>query len=263
MKKLLIALIATMSFGAVAQTVNTATGPNNVYIQQVGSSNTITIEQVGGTNQVGGITNTSATAVDGTGVTTLTPAMPSATNYGTITGSTNVLGITQHGNDNSTQYNIQGGNNAYTSVVTGNNNQTTLTVGDQNHASNNHNTIGETVTGNSNLIITDIVGSNNSLTTGITGSNNQVTQTVTTSNASINDTINGSYNVMNFQQTDAAGMNGHVLVAATQGDYNSITTQQQGTNDTTLNINTVGSHNTITIRSSSATIVNPVTAIAR
>ena len=83
------------------------------------------------------------------------------------------------------------------------------------------------------------------------------------SNASITNSVTGSYNVMNFQQTDAAGANGHVLVNTVSGDYNSITTQQQGTNDTTVNINTTGSHNTITVRTSSATIVSPGLAIAR
>jgi hypothetical protein len=49
----------------------------------------------------------------------------------------------------------------------------------------------------------------------------------------------------------------------TAGDYNSITTQQQGFNDTTVNIKTTGDHNTITVRTSSTSIVNPVSAIAR
>ena len=47
------------------------------------------------------------------------------------------------------------------------------------------------------------------------------------------------------------------------GGYNSITTQQQGTNDTTVNIQTTGSNNTITVRSSNSTIASPVSAIAR
>jgi hypothetical protein len=49
----------------------------------------------------------------------------------------------------------------------------------------------------------------------------------------------------------------------TTGDFNSITTQQQGFNDTTVNILTTGSHNTITVRTSSSAIVGPNTAIAR
>lgn len=266
MKKKLLTAMACLSviFGsqaAIAQ--QAATGPNSVYIQQLGSSNTITIEQVGGTNRIGGVTNTSSTTVDSNGITTLTPAAPSSSNYGTLSGSTNTLNITQDGNSNSTQYNIQGGHNTYNSTVTGNGNQTSLTEGDANHASNNYNSVNEVITGNNNLLLTNIVGSNNTLSTTVSGSNNQVTQTVNSSNASITNGITGSYNVMNIQQIDAAGANGHVLVSSISGDYNSITTQQQGTNDTTVNLNTVGSHNTITVRTSSGTIVNPATAIAR
>ena len=51
--KQLIGLLAmSLSFAALA---TDATGPNKVYIEQVGNSNLITIEQVGGTNNVGGI----------------------------------------------------------------------------------------------------------------------------------------------------------------------------------------------------------------
>jgi hypothetical protein len=50
----------------------------------------------------------------------------------------------------------------------------------------------------------------------------------------------------------------------TVGDYNSISTQQQGSNNSTININTDGSNNTITVRSTnSSSITSPMTAIAR
>lgn len=263
-RKLIGTLIFLTLSGAeavVAQT--TATGPNLVYIQQVGSSNTITIEQVGGTNRIGGVTNTTTTAIDASGITTLTPAAPSATNYGTITGSTNLLAMNQYGNNNSGQYNIRGGHTTYNSTVTGNDNQTALTIGDQNHSTNDYNVINETITGDTNLVITNIVGGYNSLTTSITGSTNQITQNINTSHGVVNNTVSGNNNVFNIQQTDMAGANGHNLVLNTSGNYNSITTQQQGTNDTTFNVNTNGNNNTITIRSSSSAIVGPMTAIAR
>ncbi len=57
--KLLTVLLLSLSFNVAAQT---ATGPNNVYIEQIGSSNTVVIEQVGGTNRVGGVTVTTPTA---------------------------------------------------------------------------------------------------------------------------------------------------------------------------------------------------------
>jgi hypothetical protein len=75
--------------------------------------------------------------------------------------------------------------------------------------------------------------------------------------------ITGNYNITNSQQTDAAGSNGHSLVMNTTGDFNSITTQQQGTIDTNVNIATIGNNNTVTVRTSNTAIVNPVSAVQR
>jgi hypothetical protein len=84
-----------------------------------------------------------------------------------------------------------------------------------------------------------------------------------TTGGNANTTITGSNNIVISEQRDAGGGNAHVLVNAVNGNYNSIVTQQQGTNDTTVNLNTDGSHNTITVRTSSGSIVNPKTAVAR
>ena len=241
---------------------STATGPNKVYIEQVGSSNTLTIEQVGGTNMVGGVTETSKT-VSNTNVTTLVPTEPSATNYGTITGSTNTLAITQQGNNNSAQYNIKGNNNGYTSTVVGNNNQTQLNIGDTNNANNLRNSVTEVITGNGNLSYLNLVGSDITSSVTMTGDSNQVVKDLKSSNGTSTIGITGSNNILYAQQIDSAGANGHTLVQNIFGDYNSITTQQQGSNDTNVNISTTGSHNTITVRSSSSTIATPLTAVAR
>ena len=112
--------------------------------------------QVGGTNNVGGIAG--SVAVDAAGVSTLTVTAPSSSNYGTITGSSNQVAITQHGDANSAQYNIKGNQNVYTSTVTGNGNQTKLSIGDTN-TNGLRNTVTETITGNTNMTITNIVGS--------------------------------------------------------------------------------------------------------
>lgn len=260
MKRIIYVLIASLSLGADA---TDATGPNMVYIQQLGSSNTVIVEQVGGTNQVGGVTNTTTPSVDSLGITSLTPAAPSSINYGTISGSSDNVTIYQHGNVNNDQYNIQGSHNTYLSTITGDSNKTNLTIGDQNNASNNYNNETETILGNTNIIISNIIGSQNNSTTSISGNSNQITQIQTTFNGSINNLVTGDNNVFNTQQNDAAGANGHSLVINTNGNYNSISTQQQGLNDSTANINTVGSNNTVTVRSSSNTVVNPATAISR
>ena len=257
-RKLLTVML--LSFATISG-AQTATGPNKVYIEQVGSSNTITIEQVGGSNNVGGITGTSSvstasgqgvTPVVYGGITTLTPDAPSSTNYGTITG-----------NANSTQYNIRGSNNIYNTNMLGNGNQTRLTIGNPNAAANTLNIITEQILGNNNMIIQDLVGSNINTNTVLDGDNNQVTSSLLSSRGQVSNVVNGNANVFNIQQLDAAGANGHQLAMMTTGDYNSITTQQQGINDTTVNIQTQGSNNTITVRTSSSTIVSPATAIAR
>ncbi len=145
----------------------------------------------------------------------------------------------------------------------GNGNQTRLTIGNPNNATNSQNVITEQILGNNNMIIQDLVGSNIITNTVLDGDNNQVTSSLLSSRGSVSNVVNGNANVFNIQQMDAAGANGHVLAMMTTGDYNSITTQQQGTNDTTVNIQTQGSNNTITVRTSSSNIVSPATAIAR
>jgi hypothetical protein len=253
-------IISTSGFSNAQASI--ATGPNNVYIEQVGNSNTITIQQVGGTNNVGGVA-VDALTVDSTGLTTLTATAPSATNYGTISGNTNTLAITQTGSANSAQYNIRGNNNAYTSTVTGDSNKTKLTIGDQANATNLRNTVTETISGNSNIVIQDLIGNDIASTTTISGNSNEVTKELKNTNGTSVLSITGGNNVINAQQIDAAGANGHYLNNVIVGSYNSITTQQQGSNDTTFDIKTTGDHNTITVRSSSSSITAPVAAIAR
>jgi hypothetical protein len=244
--KLLTILMVAMPLVAFAQAQNASTGPNKVYIEQIGSTNTITIEQVGGSNNIGG--NASLT--------------PSSSNYGTISGSNNVLAMIQTGDANTGQYGIKGGANLYTSTVTGSNNQTRLSIGDLNNNSM-RNTVTETVIGNTNKVDTTIVANDVVSTIAITGNTNEVTS-VLRSNRGVSDiSISGSNNQLDIQQIDAAGANGHLLKQVITGDYNTIVTQQQGTNDTTVDLKTTGDHNTITIRTSSASILTPKTAVAR
>ena len=260
MKYTLRALIVLLAMSLNTAFAAGATGPDRVYVEQIGNTNTVTIEQVGGTNDVGGTAG--SVAVDSTGLSTLTVTAPSSTNYGTINGSSNTVTLTQTGSDNQAQYNVKGSNNTYTSTVTGDTNQTKLTIGNQT-TNGLRNTVTESITGSTNTLITNVVGNDNTSATTITGSSNQVTKTVTTSNADNTLTISGNSNIVNAQQVDAAGSAGHSLTNAITGDFNSITTQQQGTNDTTINIATTGDHNTVTVRTSSSTIANPVSAIAR
>ena len=81
-----ILALSVMSVSGIA--VAQSTSGNLVYIEQVGSTNTITVQQAGASNSVGGTTGTAVVA--GTGTTTLTPAAASSSNYGTITGNSNI-----------------------------------------------------------------------------------------------------------------------------------------------------------------------------
>lgn len=260
MKKTIV-LIMLALFSSQALAVNTATGTNKVYIEQLGSTNTITIEQVGGTNNVGGISGTvSVSNADHT--TTMTPDAPSSSNYAYVNGSTNILTITQHGDNNWAQYNIKGSNNTYTNTITGSNNKTKLTLGDTN-TNNLRNTILKAITGDTNYMIQSLLGNDIYTSTTIGGNSNQVTQTLNSTNGHVETTVTGNSNILINEQIDAAGATGHYLKQVLVGDFNSVITQQQGSNDTAIDIATTGSHNTITVRTSSSSISNSQTAIAR
>jgi len=247
---LVLSAMATLGTSVYAQSVNTnaanSTGPNTVYIEQLGSSNVVIIEQVGGSNKVGGTANTT----------------PSDTNYATINGSSNAVTLTQTGDGNLSQYLIKGNNNIYTSTILGGSNTSTLTMGDLN-TNTLRSSVTETITGSNNTVIQNVVGNDIISLLSITGNYNEVTKNLLSTNGNSNVSITGSNNKIDAQQIDTAGAGGHQLVQTTVGDFNSIVTQQQGTNDTTINIATTGSHNAITVRTSSSTIVSPVTAISR
>jgi len=234
------------SIVASSQVLTPATGPNSVYIEQLGSSNVVTIEQVGGSNKVGGTANTT----------------PSDTNYATINGSSNLLTLIQTGDANLSQYNIKGNNNTYSSTVTGTSNTTTMTMGNQN-TNTLRSTATETILGSNNTVVQNIVGNDITSSLTITGGYNEVTKNLLSTNGSSILDITGSNNKIDSQQIDSAGGIGHRLVQTITGDFNSVITQQQGTNDTTVNIATNGSHNAITVRTSSSAIVSPLTAVAR
>lgn len=257
-----LVVASMLSFSSVLLATGLSTGPNNVFVEQLGNANVITIEQVGGTNNVGGISGT-ITVDTNTNIVSNAPDSPGAANYATINGSNNVLSMTQHGTNNWAQYNIKGGNNRYTNTVIGNNNINRLVVGDINNTDNQHAIVTETITGNTNSVIQNIIGNYITSTLSITGGDNQISENLYSSNGTTDISIIGGNNLLNIEQTDVAGANGHYLKEVIAGNFNAITTQQQGTNDTTIDIRTTGDNNTITVRSSSNTILNAQSAIVR
>lgn len=235
--------------------------PNDVYIEQLGNANSITIEQVGIGNKVGGVAG--ELSINEFGVRTMTAYAPSVINYATLNGNNNQLIITQHGDNNTEQYSIFGNDNSYISWLLGDANQILLKIGDVEQPVNLRNSLTEWISGSNNLIIQELRGNDIVDNITITGSNNQVVNQFFSSRAVNNNTVVGNHNVINSQQTDTAGALGHSLTMDTIGDFNSITTQQQGFEDTNINIQTVGNDNTITVRTSSSAIVAPATAIMR
>lgn len=250
--KILTILLTTtiVAFASTAFAQNASTGPNKVYIEQLGNTNTVSIEQVGGTNSVGGTSGQLWSA-------------PSSNNYGTVYGSNNTLDITQTGDSNIHSYYFRGSNNTYSSTVTGDGNKVKVDMGDTNNQTNLRNSLTETIVGNTNTVISLIKGSDITSTLAVTGNTNEINNTFYSSNGVSSVTIAGNNNKLDIQQLDSAGANGHNLTQNITGDYNSVVTQQQGTNDTTVDISTTGSHNTITVRTSSASIVGPLSAVAR
>lgn len=259
MKQLLILLLLSNAVFAAGPT-----GTNNVYIEQLGSTNTIIIDQIGGTNNIGGTTLVSPISYGANNIiTSFVPSAAATTNYATITGSTNQVTLNQTGDGNWAQYNITGNNNIYSSLITGMQNQTLLTIGVVGTPSST-NIVNETVSGDTNFIIQSLTKDNIHSTIAITGSSNQITTRLNSMNGVDTTTAIGNFNSF-INEQDKGGV-GHQLTQLITGDFNSIVTQQQGSNDSMIDINTTGNNNTITVHSTNdATlgIVGLKSAVAR
>ncbi len=255
MKQLLILLLISSPVFAAS------TGVNNVYIEQVGNANTIVIDQIGGANNVGGTTlNNPLLYSSSNTITAFVPAAASSSNYATITGNSNQVTLSHTGDTNWAQYNISGANNIYSSIIKGNQNQTLLNIGLGTPV--NANVVTETITGDLNYVIQSLTKGSIHSTIDINGSNNEVTTRLNSTNGVVDTTVSGGFNSFINEQDD--GGIGHHLVQDFTGSYNSVVTQQQGTNDSMIDISTIGDHNTITVRSTnSSSIVNSNTAVSR
>lgn len=222
--------------------------PNTVYVAQFGVSNTVLIDQIGGDNRVGGLASTT----------------PGDTNYATISGNTNIITLTQAGLNNLTQYSIYGNTNVYTSTISGGNNVNKLRIGSAT-VSNNQNTITEDIVGSNNL--TDQTINANQVVSNviIDGSNNDIITTLSSNKGNVFVEIQnmGYMNRVEVEQMDSAGVNGHSAKAVIDGTQNSVLIQQQGTNDSIVDVKISGYTNIVTVRSSSSAIVNPRVAPPR
>ena len=232
-------------------------GDNGVYIDQIGSTSTITIEQNGAGNIVKGIGPASDTKAQ-------------------IYGSDTSVTVTQTGTGNQLNLGINGGlgdTNSVTYAITGNNGSGTIDLNSSGADISDHNTVSITQGGNSASTSVTMTGSNNSLTATQTGGNNQsLTATVagsgianTTSmtggggnSATLNLTSDhgtstittvGASNSVALTQSGTAGVNGHSTSLSITGSSNSATITQGGTIDTHVNVTSVGNGNTLSINS--------------
>lgn len=113
-----------------------------------------------------------------------------------------------------------------------------------------HNSVTVATTGLNQTVNTSVSGSTNTQTTNAAnGSFNTVTINQSGTNGIAQTTLNGTANTVTVNQTDGAA-NGHKLTLDVGGNSNTITvTQSSLVSDSTVNLKTSGSNNTISLTS--------------
>lgn len=224
-KGLWLAFVITL-FASVAQ------AQNSVYIDQIGSNSTINVTQTGTDNQLGNTTNKTV-----------------------LYGNNQLVTINQIGSYNIGTINAQGNALTLTSTVTGDSNTVNIACGATGGAGAacNDANITANATGDTNLIAITAQGSKQDINASLNGSWNQGTVTSSTTNmngakSSITQT-GGDSNIINISQNGPAGLNGFVATVDVTGGGNNIGVTQTGTVDSTVNVKSVGSNNTITVHS--------------
>ena len=201
---------------------------NNVYIDQVGSGSSIAMTQTGSNNEIGN--DTTATILH---------------------GNAQSVNISQVGSGNVHVVNLQGAGAVLNSTVTGDNNNTTVSCGANPSTSCNDTSITANVTGSgNNTSIT--AGSKSTASAVVTGSSNNTTINSSTTNllgAGADVKAVGDTNVINVQQNGPAGATGFGTKVDVNGASNNIQVTQNGTIDSTVNIKSVGSNNSISVTS--------------
>jgi len=199
---------------------------NGVYIDQIGNNSTVNVTQTGSGNQLGNSTQSTA-----------------------LHGDSQTVTIDQVGMNNVANVSIDGAGTSVTSQVNGNNNNVNINCGVGGSCGNS--TLRANASGSGNSLSITSMG-NSTSTIDVNGSNNQATISNTSGNlmgaqAGIN--ILGDTNVVNVTQDGVAGINGHSATVSVTGGANNIAVSQGGTVDSTVNISSVGSGNTINVKS--------------
>jgi hypothetical protein len=175
---------------------------NDVYVEQVGSSSTVTITQEGTGNQAGNSTDSLY-----------------------IGSGSNVVTIDQIGDSNILAMVVNGASADVTVNTTGSGNQQTIDCGTTSSAGCSGSTITQIVDGDDNTITQSLgAGANHISNITVTGSDNAVTHTSTaTGTTSMNATITGSTNTVGVTQS---GMTTQNVTINSAGNSNTITVNQ-------------------------------------
>ena len=103
-------------------------------------------------------------------------------------------------------------------------------------------------TGNNNAFVFHGSGANIRNSMDFSGNNNTINIDALSPNASQTLLVTGNYNDFDITQTGSAGTYGHSLYVNLTGSLNTVTTQQYGTSETVININSVGSNGVFNIK---------------
>lgn len=175
---------------------------NDVYVEQVGGSSTVTITQEGTGNQAGNSTDSLY-----------------------IGSGSNVVTIDQIGDNNVLEMVVNGSSADVTVNTTGSGNQQTINCGTTSSAGCSGSTITQTVDGDDNIITQNLgAGANHTSNITATGSDNTITHTSTaTGTTTMNATVTGDLNTVSVTQS---GMTTQNVTINSSGNSNTITVNQ-------------------------------------
>jgi hypothetical protein len=177
---------------------------NEVYIEQVGDSSTITVTQDGTGNKVGDT---------GTG------------NEAFIGGGSNTVTIDQVGSNNTLAMTVNGAAAGVIVDVAGSGNESVINCGTTQSAGCSSSTIKQVIAGDNNVITQNLgTGANHSSEINITGDTNTVTHTSTNSGAStVAITATGDSNTIGVTQS---GLTAKTVSVNSTGNSNNISIVQ-------------------------------------
>jgi hypothetical protein len=207
-----------------AQTVST--GPNKVYIEQIGDASNIILNQTGQSNRIGTTDQTRLL----------------------LQGNNQTVTVTQTGNQNTVEGQIKTADNVDSTITqTGDQNTVTLDQGDSVSVAGSTQTI--TVTGNLNTATLTQGNTSSSTdavqTIAITGDQNAYTSVINADDVVNSVAVVGDSNTVSMLQNGHSGKNVELNVT---GNSNTHTIQQKSTlNVDTLKINTTGNSSTVAV----------------